>query len=291
MWCRLLAVVGLVAAAGCGGVDGAAGGRDPEPYQEFVGRDLAALDDRAKGRLRELVAGLPPPTTAWGDRWDDIPSRHLFPHPLADGTLVLIHLAYGTSSIPGAACVTVRFLDPAGPQLAAAPFFAGWRTILDHAEYRLDPDFGPVIELTHNPKVRRPGENIADGRQVYAVAGLRLALLRIEDGKGALVYNSYGHPTWRHGPATPTRTAADWERMLESDDLAQALEALVWLGGNHKEEQTDPGFPESEDAAAVRFVEDVRRRPGVKAAVGRLTAHDHRWVSEAALLAQEREGK
>jgi hypothetical protein len=255
-----------------------------EALREFHDQDLRILNQGEQARLKTLLAELPLLADPRGEPWPTRP-WYLWKHQLADGTPILILFeSCSTPRIPGPAIATVRFLDRAGRQLEGIPFYAGWRCFLDRAEIRQDETFGTIIEIHHWPD----SDKRTIRRQTYAVDGNRLALLRVEDGSGRSVYNSYGHPAWRKGPAPPDRSAGEWGRALGGSP-ALALEALVWLGGNHKPEVNDPTFPGAEDAAAIRHIEDMRRDARVRAAVRQLATHAHPWVREAAAEAVRRE--
>jgi hypothetical protein len=232
------------------------------------------------------MAALPPLEGPDGGWWPmrDARAHHLWRHEWTDGTPVVLLFQGVQYDSPSAAAV--RFLDPAGRQLAAVPFYAGrGYSQTGETAFHRDPTFGPVLELRlmAGPKVRDPRPQ----RQMYALLGTRVALIRVEVG-GGLVPNDDVHPDIRVGPTPPSRTAAGWAAALAGPDLAETLAALVWLGGDHGVggRPQDPG---AEDEAAVQRVQAVRRDLRVRAEVRRLAGSEHPWVREAAKAAIARE--
>jgi hypothetical protein len=278
---HLIAIVGLVTLSGCARVDSPVED-EAKPLEEFVGSDFGTLAGVDKRRLDELLAELPPLSHPGGLQLPMCPWR-LWKHHQINGTQTLILFEVGVGERPGRAAI--RFLDMTGQQIAAVPLYAGWKANVDEGVYLHDPTFGALIVVHTIPAPNAKPLR----RQTYAICGNRLALLRLEDANGAALRNAYAHPLWRNGPPPPRRSAVEWEQILNDGDPTQSLEALTWLAGNHKEEIGDPTFPGAEDAEDVRRVQEVRRLPGVRAAVQRLAEAGHPWVREAALNAIARE--
>jgi hypothetical protein len=286
-----LAILCAAFVAGCDASDQHSTALSPGLLWEFAGRDIDSLRPDEEAHLGGLLAALPPLSDPDGDgRWPDYfgaRARGLWRHEWADGTPVVVVFQGRQFDDPSPAAV--RFLDPAGRQLAAVPFYAGrGYSQTGEVAFGRDPTFGPVLELwlSSGPKVRDRGRQ----RQVYAMIGTRLALIRVEVGAGELVANGYVHPHSRIGPAPPSWTGAEWAAVLAGGDPAEVLAALVWLGGVHGVggRPTDPG---AEDEAAVQRVQAVRRDLRVRTEVRRLAQSEHQWVREAAKAAIARENE
>lgn len=109
----------------------------------------------------------------------------------------------------------------------------------------------------------------------------RVALLRIEDGDGKLVANSYP----RHvGPPLPPRIAAEWEELLRSSRRPNVLEALTWIGCNHRQW---PELATPKEIEASRLITEVRAMPAVHKRIAELTTSENPWIREAAELAMQ----
>src|SRR5262249_16602852 len=132
--------------------------------------------------------------------------------------------------IPDASRLYFRLFDLSGKQIDSESFDAGWRIDLTGAEVRFSNEIGrEIIEVSCEPVI-----NGADIRkQDYAVVGTTILLIRLESKNGELVRNDYYAPNWRIGPDIKARSSVDWKSNLTSDDTAQVLASLTWLGGTH----------------------------------------------------------
>src|SRR5688500_10016725 len=107
---RLVAIIGLVGLVGCGQGEDAR----PDRLDEFVGRDLTALDDGPKAefvrRLPELLRD-----RYGADDWLPAKFLHLWRHQRVDGSTDLILFeGHPINMIPGVSWVAVYFLTPDG---------------------------------------------------------------------------------------------------------------------------------------------------------------------------------
>jgi hypothetical protein len=140
---------------------------------------------------------------------------------------------------------------------------------------------GDVLEVESEPVIN--GRDVA--KQYYALIGEKLLLIRLEDSKGKLIRNVYGAPNHTIGLNQTGRSSADWAKSLESNDRAEVLAALTWLGGIH----WNPGMAAPdylhEEMSEARLAEEVRALETVKASVNRLRHSDDAWVRDAAKLA------
>lgn len=246
--------------------------------REFAGQDLRCLDESRIARLKSVLARCLPDSDEFEGPWGPKP-WFLLPHESG----YVLFLARPLWRIPGNSSCSVHFLAAGGRHLGNVEFSTGWRIQIEGATFNFDKALGvPIIEVASAPSIN--GDDIR--RQIYSVFGGRLALLRLEDSGGNLVQNDYWHPNHTIGPRTPLLAAEEWEQRLRGKDLAQVLEALTWIGGDHR---LDPTPPPSdwclEDSASVRRVIEVRQRPGVQREIARLAKSDHPWVKEAAQTA------
>lgn len=81
------------------------------------------------------------------------------------------------------------------------------------------------------------------------------------------------------GPTMPARSADDWQNALQSDDTAEVLSALIWLGGLHWDGQAPPY---DEDKAEAEKVSALCSRDGVRQKLMELSHSTNLWVQMAA---------
>jgi len=125
------------------------------------------------------------------------------------------------------------------------------------------------------------------GLEHYAVLEDRPALIRLERPSGESVPNMYRDAD-QIGPEPPLRTPEAWERRLFSENLAEILEVLLWLGGIHAEPVMGrAGYP-TESPHQIEMFQETARRPGVRARLRELARHPHPWIAHAAEQARGR---
>jgi hypothetical protein len=124
-------------------------------------------------------------------------------------------------------------------------------------------------------------------KQYYSLVGEQMLLIRLEDSEGKLIPNIYGASNHTIGLNQTGRSAAYWEKSLESNDRAEVLAALIWLGGIHWNPAVAAPDYQHEDMSEARLAEEVRALESVKAAITRLRKSDDAWVRDAAKLAAE----
>lgn len=186
--------------------------------------------------------------------------------------------------IPGDSRLQVSVFDHQGKLLDSSDFGAGWRIMITKTRFVYMKTFGrEVLEVESQPTI-----NGADVRkQYYALIEDRMRLIRLEDSNGDLRVNFYGSPNHTIGFTDVGRSAEDLEKSLISEDTAQSLATLTWLGGDHLDPQMgEPGYYH-EDLSEARLVEEVRARPAVKKLVNALKDSRNKWVREAARSAAE----
>ena len=182
--------------------------------------------------------------------------------------------------IPGDSRLRISLFNPNGELIDSSDFGAGWRIALANVRLIQVKDIrGKILEVESYPMIN--GADVV--RQYYALVEDRMRLIRLEDSSRALTPNRYGTPNHNIGLTQTGWSAADWEKSLLSNDVAEVLATLTWLGGLHMDANAgdDPGYWH-EDPAEARLVEEVRARPSVKAAVNAYKHSDNPWVRDAA---------
>ena len=169
----------------------------------------------------------------------------------------------------------------------AASFSTGWLTDCAWVQVRPYPGRGDVqvLEIQSERAEWNPAR-----RLIYGLTrDDRLVLLRIEDERGDFVLlNTYTTPWLSVGPAVDLRSPEAWAEALAASDPAVVLEALNWLGGEHREpsrvdDTSDPDFESQESALSAAR---ARASRAVAAAVQRLRESPDRWIAEAAWAAR-----
>jgi hypothetical protein len=148
--------------------------------------------------------------------------------------------------IPGGSSASVQLFDATENSIATWSFQTGWRINLVNASLEYSSKLsGQLMVLRTQPAVN--ARNIA--KEYFAIAGDRLRLVRLENDKGELVQNEYIFPNYEIGLIPLAKTTEDWAAVLESEDIADVLSALVFLGGRHidgPDRDFGPGPHESE---------------------------------------------
>ena len=245
------------------------------------GRDLRKIEGPAKARLEMAIKSLR----------GKVENRFLYARLFSristyngEQRFVLIEES-PLVMIPGDSRLRISLFTPDGELLNSSEFGAGWRIALSEIRFVQVKDIkGEVLEVESHAMIN--GADVA--RQYYALVGDQMRLIRLEDSTGVLVPNRYGTPNHTIGLTQTGRSAADWEAALMSNDVAEVLATLTWIGGLHMDvkEGDDPGYWH-EELAEARIVEEVRARPTLKAAVNALKRSDNTWVSAAATSAAE----
>ena len=187
-------------------------------------------------------------------------------------------------TIPGDSRLRISLFDLDGRLIDSSQFGAGWRISLSEIRFMKVKDVeGEVLEVRSYRHIN--GADVA--KQYYALLGDTMTLIRLEDSSGALFQNTYRAPNHTIGHTQTGRPAADWERALVSNDTAEVLATLIWLGGHHLDPSEGDGSYVYEDLSEARLAKEVRQRSAVKAAVNALRNSDNPWVREAASAAAE----
>jgi hypothetical protein len=138
-----------------------------------------------------------------------------------------------------------------------------------------------VLEVSSRPVIN--GRDVA--KQYYALIGEKVLLVRLEDGGGNLIRNIYGTPNHTIGLTLTGRSANEWEKALESNDVAEVLATLTWLSGTHWNPRNPSPEYAHEEMREAQLADYIRSRKGVKLMLKKLTQSENTWVQNAAQLA------
>jgi hypothetical protein len=249
----------------------------------YEGRDLRKLDRESGLRLGEAVEALLG-KRGGGERALIVP-RLVSKLSDADGqTRYAFIEEKPLISIPGASRIRAHVFAAEGNLLDSSDFNSGHRISLTEMRVELSPEIGREV-LVVNSKGSVNGADIA--RQIYALIGEQLLLIRLEDSGGRLVRNTYVAPSHAIGVRLAGRSANEWVRALESSDTAEALAALLWLSGSHLSPRTRVPGHFFEDMREARLVEELRSREDIKEIINALIKSENAWLRSAAELTRK----
>ena len=247
----------------------------------FEGRDLRKLDRESAVTLRKAVE------TLLGGRVDS-ERAFIFPRlfsKLSDARGQTRYVFIEESpliTVPGRSRIYAHVFDTEGGLLGSSDFNCGHRIFLTEMEVAYAPEVGRELLLVHS----RPTINGADiARQFYALVGEKVLLVRLEDSGGRLVRNTYASPGHTIGLTLTGRAAKEWEEALASDDVAETLATMTWLGGAHLNPRKPAPEYAHEKHSEARVADEARSREGVRAALDKLTRSENPWVKGAAEMA------
>lgn len=244
----------------------------------FENQDLKELDQKSKVELQKII------DTLVGKRKNEL----LIPRLISKISNAQGQINYALVeespllTIPGECGIRVHIFSLEGKLLNSSAFSSGWRITLTEMKLKFMPEIGrEVLEVSSEPVIN--GRDIA--KQYYALIGEKILLVRLEDSGGQLIRNNYGAPNHTIGFTLVGRPAKEWEKALESDDVAEVLATLTWLSGIHWNPQTPEPEYTHEEMREARLADDVRLREGVKVGLRRFTQSENIWVRSAANLA------
>ena len=243
----------------------------------FENQDLRKLDQKSRVELQKAI------DTLVGKRENEL----LIPRLISKIANAQGQVSYALIeespllTIPGECGIRVHVFSLEGKLLNTSAFSSGWRITLTEMQLKYMPEIGrEALEVSSKPVIN--GRDVA--KQYYALIGEKALLVRLEDSGGQLIRNIYGAPNHTIGLTLTGRSAKDWEKALESNDVAEVLATLTWLNGIHWDPRT-PAAEYNEEMGEARLADDVRSREGVKVAIRRLMQSENTWVRNAAELA------
>ena len=244
----------------------------------FENQDLRKLDQKSRVELQKAI------NTLVGKRENEL----LIPRLISKIANAQGQISYALIeespllTIPGECGIRVHVFSLEGKLLSNSAFSSGWRITLTEMQLKYMPEIGrEALEVSSKPVIN--GRDVA--KQYYALIGEKALLVRLEDSGGQLIRNIYGAPNHTIGFTLTGRSAKDWEKALESNDVAEVLATLTWLGGIHWNPRTPAPEYTHEEMSEARLADDVRSREGVKVAIRRLMQSENTWVRNAAELA------
>jgi hypothetical protein len=243
----------------------------------YIDLDLRKLEKGHKAELMKTLAAILPEYRAGGP-WNGNP---WYIWKKDGGKGLIVFEGYHCIIMPGSSGATVHFLDNSGKLRRSMEFSTGWRIEIESA--RLRPEHalrGVVLEVRSAPL--NNGRDVC--RQVYGLLDDRLALLWLEDSLGNFIPNIYEAPNHTIGPDALIRSAKQWEEALACDQPMVVLEALAWLGGEHRRNLSPVDF-DAEKVEEARLVASVRTRTRARKILDDLSRSAIKPIQQAARLA------
>jgi hypothetical protein len=271
-----------------------------QELQAFKGRDLWELGEAEKEKIQSLanriVAGRKQASDG-SDVWfrrprlfGEVGAAKFF---LLDSQVVFIS--------PGQAVHFLYLFGEAGTVLGTFKFSTGWRMMPHQVRLvRRDESRHPLLEISASGF---GGFALAPGlRQYYALRGGDFLLVRLEDEDSKISRNGYGCEYPSVGPPVPQPGGEELAKALASEDEADVLRALMWLGGQHETVETliDDHKDDPEGSTLKRCpeaMEDAKLfaaaavRPEIRESLRTHAASPNIWIREAAELALDPQTK
>jgi hypothetical protein len=183
--------------------------------------------------------------------------------------------------IPGGSSACVQLFDSTTRRINSWSFQVGWRADLYDASMEYSDDFtSDMIILRTAPVIN--GRNIT--KEYFSLKNDRLRFVRLENDKGALVQNEYVFPNYEIGIIPDAKTVEEWAALLQSEDKADVLSALIFLSGKHIDEPERQLLPGPHESNYVGLYKKLTRSARIHDLVEHLAESENNWVRQAALL-------
>jgi hypothetical protein len=243
----------------------------------YVGRDLwkqrLSKDDQLS--LERIVGKVPK-----GQMTEPVP-WHVWKTKSHDQTRYIVLLGEPLLLIPGGSSACVQLFDSTTPRIKSWSFQVGWRADLYEASMEYSDDLASdMIILRTAPVVN--GRNIT--KEYFSLKNDRLRFVRLENDKGALVQNEYVFPNYEIGISPDAKTVEEWVALLQSEDKADVLSALIFLSGKHIDEPEEQPLPGPHKSKYFGLYKKLTSSARIHDLVEHLAKSENNWVREAALL-------
>ncbi len=188
---------------------------------------------------------------------------------------------YPGYDIPDLSYAKVHRFGETWNYLGETTFPTGYRMRLDRVDLAKEPTVdAPVLRaytLCQGPFTVQSNGNrspMAEARQkqcqVYVVMSNRVAMVRLEDGVGRQLPNDQGWNPPQKGLAPVERAVPDWVSTLQSSNVVEVLESLMWLSNSRLPQMLS-----------------MRRKPAVASTIRNLCSSRNAWVRDYATLIME----
>jgi hypothetical protein len=247
-------------------------------FTAFAGKEFQEMDAESRQRLFQLVEIILPQSAS--NHINNMVAPKLLHKFESEGKIrYVLFSARGLFIIPGDSRGQAYIFDEQGKLLWTNNFSLGWRD-----------EFLSAHLLKENPlKTFLIQVATSYATQFYTVIDDELVLVRLQNKNDNR--NQFVADNWIVGPPVQKLSPKEWEKKLKSENPAEVLQCLVWLGGKHwdlemqHEKLPQYAHPSDEilkNSTAVRW---MLASDSIQAQLKKLQGSTITWVSEAATLA------
>jgi hypothetical protein len=242
----------------------------------LLGKDLWKEQAKNLQRLNQMLGEIPPALDSTPQPW------HVWKTSHEGRTRYAVLLGGMGAGIPGGASARVQLFDGSGKSIDAWSFQVGWRIFLGGASFEYSRALDSDLIVLHTAGVIN-GRDV--GKEIFAIGNDRLRLVRLENSKGAITQSEYVYPQVEVNVVPDATSLVQFASLLESSDKADALSALVFLGGRHLDDAARMSLPEPHESKYAKLFQEVIGDPRIHVLIERLTTSDNKWIAQAAKLA------
>ncbi len=247
----------------------------------FVGKDLWKSSREEQARIRQLFESPPRGFFVAPVPW------HVWRTVHGGQTRYIVLFGEKLFTHPGGSSACIQLFDGSARKINSWSFHTGWRIALTEASIEYSNELASYLVTLHTAS-----ESGSDGvaREYFAVSHDRVGLVRMENAEGVRVQNDYLFSN-EIGVMPEAKTVFQWSELLESDDEADVLSALVFPGGKHSDDPQRrplPGprlIPGPHESKYANLYYELQKNEAIREQIRRLGNSDSQWIREAAVLA------
>jgi hypothetical protein len=274
------------------------GPKPPVGLSDFVGRDLTKLSKSDSALLTKRFRAITK-ETGRSDPWFE-PEPRWIKHYRTGAIEWLFLKVYPGYNVPDMSFVRAYAYDANWKFIKRYEVPTGYRLRFTKEQLVENSWISPpILRITVSsvgPFVVKEGQKPkplfhpeAGIVQTYAFSEGGATLIRIEDGEGAMLANSYQWDVPAIGPDVSRRTVAAWRQELLAADPVRRLGFLVWISGTHlNSKQVREKNVSREPVAESLAYETLRADKTVRAAIEKLAQSANPWLKEQAAFALKR---
>jgi hypothetical protein len=209
-------------------------------------------------------------------------SWHIWKTDRRGQTRYVVLLGEGLMVIPGGTSACVLLFDSTATMIRRWSFQTGWRIQLKDASLEHSADLDGDLLVIDTFRVIN-GRDVA--KEIFAIGGDQLRLVRLEDSKGNAIQNEYVFANAEIGIVPEAQTTQEWTDLLQSKNKSDVLSALVFLGGRHLDEDARLALPETHESKYASLFQQLLASQPVRRRIDELSKSEDVWIRDAAALA------
>jgi hypothetical protein len=260
----------------------------------YEGKDLSKLDKKSQTELQkstDILLGQQKIKGYWGNE-----PRYLFFSKISNAQGQVNYILFdneGIMYIPSHYMVHIHIFNRDGKFLDTSSFSCGWRVTKIETQITKMTEIGRDILLISGDWMDGIFPNGPRYKEYYALVDKKIMLLRLEENTKdnpayQLIRNNYG-PDLQMGLTNIGRSAEEWTKALKSNDYAEVLTALTWLGGIHLNSRNPPSLQNwtHENIYEAQVADELHSRKDVQEILQKLSLSSNPWVKEEATFAEK----